>query len=293
MHAQSADSTGDLMEELEGDTKSGKKQEVEYTFKATRLINGSTVENLAHGVLDTRISHRFGNLNQGAENFFGIDNAYTRIGIDYGITNRIMVGIGHNVLSKENDGFVKVKLLKQLEGGMPVTVSYFGSASVLTGDAIVPSSIDDDDFKYSDRLTFTHQLLIARKFSPSFSLQLTPTMLHLNLVDSSKYSNNIFALGVSGRMKLSKRVALTGEYFYRFTGMDNYYGGQKTYNSLSLGFDIETGGHVFQLHFTNSMGISERAVLAQTTDTWEKGGVRYGFNISRVFTILKPKEFKK
>ncbi|MBC7555018.1 MAG: hypothetical protein H7257_13700 [Taibaiella sp.] len=120
-----------------------------------------------------------------------------------------------------------------------------------------------------------------------------PSLLHINLVDKTSYDNNIFALGVGGRMKLSKRIAFTGEYYYRFSGADNMVNGQKTYNSLSLGVDIETGGHVFQLHITNSAGVSERIMLGQTTDSWADGNIRYGFNISRVFTIIKPKEFRK
>ncbi len=282
---------GDLMDELEKETKPTVKEPVNFTFKATRLINSSTVENLADGVLDVRISHRFGNLNQGAENFFGIDQANTRLGVDYGITKYLMVGIGHNVLGKENDGFAKVQLIRQKKDGTPVSVSYLGGMSVQTAEqAPTPNG---DDYKYTDRLCYFHQVLVARKFNDRLSLQLMPSLLHMNIVDSSKYTNDIISLGVAGRIKLSRRVAFTGEYFYRFTGTDNNVGSLKTYNSLSLGFDIETGGHVFQLHFTNSPGVSERVILGQTTNTWTKGEMRYGFNISRVFTIKKPKEFKK
>jgi hypothetical protein len=280
-----------LMDLLEDDTNTKKpKEEVKYIFKSTRIINSSSVENLAKGVMDMRISHRFGRVNEGAENFFGIDNANTRIGLDYGITQFLMIGIGHNVLNKENDGFLKVKLLKQRKEGLPFTLSYLGAIAVQTEKApILPA---DKTYKYANRLSYVHQLLIARKFSDAFSLQLMPTLLHLNFVDSNKYDNDILALGVAGRVRLSRRVSLTGEYFYRFTGADNKLGSQKTYNSLSFGFDIETGGHVFQLHFTNSPGISERVVVGSTTDTWANGDMHYGFNISRVFTIVKPKEFK-
>ncbi len=288
LHAQT-DSLMSLLEEGE----KNKKEPIEYTFKATRLVNNSTIETLGDGVLDMRISHRFGQVKQGIENFFGIDNATTRIGLDYGITKNIMVGLGHSVLDKENDGFVKVRLLRQYKNGTPITLSYYGSMSVMTKDA--PKLNAGQEWQFSNRLTFVNQLLIARKFNDRLSLQLMPTLLHLNLVDSNKFDNNIFALGVGGRVRLSRRVSFTGEYFYRFTGQNNYVNGtnNKTYNSLSLGFDVETGGHVFQMFVTNSFGNTERAMLAQTTDRWEKGEVHYGFNISRVFTLKKPKEFRK
>ncbi len=269
-----------------------KKEDVNFTFKATRLINGSTTESLGAGVLDMRISHRFGKINQGAENFFGIDNANTRIGLDYGITKYLMVGIGHNVLGKENDGFAKVKILQQKTEGMPFSLSFLTGASIQTTKApTLPTT--DMKWYFSNRVCYFNQVLISRKFNDKLSLMLMPSILHNNLVDSTKFDNNTIALGVGGRIKLSKRVAFTGEYYYRFTGTDNNVGSAKTYNSLSLGFDIETGGHVFQLHITNSPGISERIMLGQTTDTWSKGDIHYGFNISRVFTIVKPKEFKK
>jgi hypothetical protein len=284
--------TDSLLDELsEPETKLVKKELVKSTFKATRIINSSSVEHLAPGVLDFRISHRFGRINEGFETFFGIDEANTRLGLDYGITKFLMIGLGHSVLNKENDGFVKVKLLGQREHGTPVSVGYYAGMSLQRNKA--PILAPGQEYYYRNRLAYFHQLLIARKFNESISLQLMPSLLHVNLVDSSKYDNTIFALGVAGRVKLTKRIAMTGEYFYRFTGQNNTVAGQKTYNSLSVGFDIETGGHVFQLHFTNTPGISERVVLGQTTDSWASGNMHYGFNISRVFTIVKPKEYRK
>ena len=279
-----------LMDMLNSSGKSDKKQPVSATFKATRLINGSTVENLAAGVLDFRISHRFGQLNQGAQNFFGLDNATTRIGLDYGITKWLMVGIGHNTFEKENDGFMKLSLLRQKKEGTPISLCYLGALSVKGPPApIVPAG---DTWYFSNRLYYTNQLLLARKFSNRLSLQLMPTIVHFNLVDSTKFSNNIFALGIGGRIKVSKRIAITGEYYYRFTNADMLYSGTKTYNSFSIGADIETGGHVFQLFFSNSPGLTERTFIGQTTDSWDKGALHFGFNISRVFTIVKPKEFR-
>ena len=290
-HAGSFAQADSLMSMLDDATNTGKKEPVTNTFKATRLINGSTIENLAAGVLDTRISHRFGQLNMGTQNFWGIDNATTRLGIDYGITKYLMVGVGHSVMDKEDDGFVKIKLLPQKKNGTPVSVSYYGGALIQTN--VAPTLASDQKWYLSNRFTYVNQILVARKFNERLSLQLMPTVFHYNIVDSTKYQNNIYAMGIGGRMKITKRLAVTGEYYYRFTGLDNNINGSvKTYNSLSLGLDIETGGHVFQLFFTNSPGISERVFIAQTTDSWTKGQMHFGFNISRVFTVVKPKGTK-
>lgn len=279
-----------LLDELNDDAGDGKKELVTSTFKATRIINSSTVENLAPGVLDFRILHRFGSVSDGVDNFFGFDNATTRIGLDYGVTKWLMVGLGHNTLFKANDGFVKVKLLGQRKDGTPLSVSYFGGMSVDGGDA--PALPPGMEWYFTHRMAYAHQLLLARKFSNRLSLQLMPTVIHQNLVDSSKWSNTTYGIGVGGRIKVSNRVAITGEYYFRANNSDMLLSGATTYNSLSIGCDIETGGHVFQLFFTNSGGMTERSFVTQTTDTWEKGRIHFGFNISRVFTVVKPKEFR-
>jgi len=279
-----------LMDMLDKTAPPSKKEAVSATFKATRIINGSSVESLGAGVLDFRIDHRFGQLSQGSQNFFGLDDATTRIGLDYGITKWLMVGIGHNTLNKEDDGFAKVKLLSQRKEGMPISLSYFGNISIQTTPA--PTLPTGDTWEYSNRLYFTNQVLIARKFNDWLSLQLMPTIVHYNLVDSNKSDNNTFAIGIGGRIKVSRRIAITGEYYYRLNNTDMLYNGSKTYNSASIGIDIETGGHVFQLMLTNAPGMTERTFIGQTTDSWAKGDLHFGFNISRVFTVVKPKEFR-
>ncbi len=265
---------------------------VSATFKATRIINGTSVENLGAGVLDFRISHRFGRINQGAQNFFGLDNATTRLGLDYGINRWLMIGLGHSVLNKEDDGSLKIKILRQKTGGMPITLSYAGDIGLLTTPN--PTLPAGDKWYFSNKLSYTNQILIARKFSERISLQLIPTIVHYNLVDSTKFSNNTIAIGAGGRFKLNKRIAITAEYFYRLTNTDLMYSGTSspTYNSFSVGVDIETGGHVFQLMISNSAGLTERAVIGQTTDSWKDQSLHFGFNISRVFTVVKPKEFR-
>ncbi len=267
-----------------------KKEPVTATFKATRIVNSSTVEGLAPGVLDFRILHRFGRVSDGFSNAFGFDNATTRIGLDYGITKWLMVGIGHNTLGKTNDGFLKARLLSQKTNGTPLTISYFAGMGIL-GDK-KPTLPVGMEYFFSHRMSFAHQLLIARKFNSKFSLQLMPMLLHQNLVDSTAYDNNTFVLGAGGRVKVSRSIAITAEYHYRLNNTNMTTGGAKTYNSFSVGADIETGGHVFQLFFSNSAGMTERQYINQTTDSWTDGYLHFGFNISRVFTIVKPKEFK-
>ncbi len=288
------DTTDNDLKELLGQEETGtaakaRKEYVMSTFKTTHIINSQSVESLGKGILDFRILHRFGQLSQGAENFFGLDNATTKIAFDYGVTNWLMVGLGHSTLNSENDGFVKARILRQaVHGGSPVTLSYLGSVTIHTGNA--PINIPEGkEYYFSNRLYFANQLLIARKFNSWFSMQLMPTMLHYNLVDSTKNKNDVFAIGVGGRLKLSSRIALTGDYYYVVPGTEAVNG---IYNSLSLGIDIETGGHVFQLHVTNSNGMTERTFVGETRDTWSKGQLHFGFNISRVFTIARPKEFK-
>jgi hypothetical protein len=257
---------------------------VTATFKSTRVVNGQSIENVGKGVLDFKILHRFGQLSDGAYNLFGLDQASMRIGLDYGITKGLMVGVGRSTFEKQYDGYAKMRLLSQTTGSknFPISVSYAGT--------VIYKSLKNTNTAYvpyeSDRFSYAHQLLIARKFGDYFSLQLTPTLFHYNLVEKSSMPNDFLSLGISSRIRLSKRVNLTGEYFYRFTKLDGYQ------NSLSVGFDIETGGHVFQLHVTNSTGMTERTFINETTGEWGKGNIRFGFNISRVFTIVKPKEFR-
>ena len=283
------DSLEDMLDDIDAPKK---KDFITATFKATRIISSSSVENLGQGTLDFRISHRFGLLNQGYENTFGLDGATTHLALDYGIKPWLMVGIAHSGFLKEDDGFAKVKLLRQVKHGMPITLSYMGSVSVQTTPAPTLPSVDSNKWFLSNRFYYTNQILIARKFSDAISIQIMPTLVHYNLVDSSKFSNNTFAIGIGGRIKLNKRIAITGEYFYRVTNADLTVAGEKTYNALSLGVDIETGGHVFQLMLSNSQGMTDRTYIAQTTSNWADGGIRFGFNISRIFTIVKPKEFR-
>lgn len=279
-----AQDTTDLMNQLEKEVSASEKNNTDYTiatFKTTRLINGHSVENTGKGTLDIKISHRFGKLNDGAYALFGLDNATMRIGADYGITKDIMIGIGRSSYQKTFDGFFKIKILKQSTGkkNMPVTISYVPTVALKT------LKWEDPNEKnyFISRLFYTHQLIIGRKFSEHTSLQVMPTFVHQNLAALTSDPNDIIAIGIGGRQKLTKRLSLNVEYYYQLP----QYKLTGTSNPLSIGVDIETGGHVFQLHLTNSQGMNERTFIAETREKWQKGEILFGFNISRVFSIGK------
>ena len=265
----------------------GEEETTDYataTFKGTRVINMHSIENVAAGVLDFRISHRFGFINTGAYEFFGLDGATLRLGFEYGITDRLMVGIGRSSNNKAFDAFGKFKILRQSSGkkNVPITLSVFSSVVCNT----IKWQDPDRQNYFSSRLSYSHQILIGRKFNDNFSLQVTPTLVHRNLVETAAEKNDVYALGIGGRHKLTKRTSINAEYFYV---MPNQLADKYT-NSLSVGFDIETGGHVFQLHFTNSTGMVEPTFVTETVGEWLKGDIHFGFNVSRVFTVKERKE---
>jgi len=253
-------------------------------FKSTRIINSHSLENTGHGVLDVRISHRFGMLNTGYYEIFGLDQAMIRLGLDYGLTDWLMVGVGRSTYEKTYDGFVKAKILRQSSGAktMPVTLAVLSTMSINTLKWANP---ERENFA-SSRYAYAFQAIVGRKFTEGLTLQLMPSMVHRNLVPTADDAHDIFALGVGGRVKISKRVAVNFEYYYGHPDQMP----EGSTNSVSIGFDIETGGHVFQLHFTNSTHIIEKGFITENTGKWEDGGIHFGFNISRVFTIHQPKD---
>ena len=250
---------------------------VSATFKSVQLINSHTTKSPAAEQLIFLISHRFGYLNSGFSDLYGLDNATVRFGFEYGISNKLALGFGRSTYKRNYDLFAKYSLLQQRTGAkeMPVSVSILGVSNISS------SRWPDDgrDYLFAHRMSYTAQLLIARKFSENISLQLMPTYLHYNLVSSSTNHNDIFALGTGGRAKLSNWVAFTFEYHLLFPNDQP----QKKIAPLSIGFDIETGGHVFQLFFTNTSAIYDAAFITETTDRWLDGNIRFGFNISRTF----------
>lgn len=278
--ALAAQAQTDLLGQLEQQAKQDEPtQLVEATFKSTRLINGHTVQTPGEGTLIFLISHRFGSFDQGPYEFFGLDYATLRLGFEYGLTDRLEVGVGRSSLDKTYDGFLKYKLVQQSVGAhaMPVTMTLLATAATSTiryGDGFQRG--------FFDRTAYTYQALIARKFSTDFSLQLMPSLVHYNMVLGEAAKNDQYALGIGGRYKLTRRFSINGEYYYR---LGNPVNAQPYYNSAALGVDIETGGHVFQLHITNSQGMIEKQFLTQTTGNILKGQLFFGFNMSRNFTV--------
>lgn len=277
----------DLNQMLEEEQKKEAKDKINYTiatFKTTRLINGHSIENTQQGVMDLKISHRFGTINGGAYEFFGLDNASMRFGFDFGLSPKLMIGVGRSTYQKQYDGFIKYKLLHQSTGkrNMPVSLALMTSAMVTTQKWADPTRPN----YFSSRLQFAHQIIIARKLSESTSIQLMPTLVHYNLVTNANDPNDIIAIGIGGRQKITPRISINAEYYYQLPA----YKLPNTTNSLSFGVDIETGGHVFQLHFTNARGMTERTFISETAGKWDKGDILFGFNISRVFTIKKSKK---
>jgi hypothetical protein len=264
-------------------------KEINYataTFKSTRILNGHSIEKMPPGQLDFRISHRFGTINSGAYNFFGLDQSNVHFSLEYGIFKWLMIGVGRGTYEKTFDGFAKFSILRQSSGEkvMPVSVSVLSSAALKT----VKWADQTRTNYFTSRLSYVGQILIARKINQSFSVQLSPSYVHRNLVATELDPNDLYAIGAGGRMKLSKRISLNAEYFY--LANPKSYISQKVYNPLSLGVDIETGGHVFQLFFTNSLAMIEKGFIGETTGSWKKGDIHFGFNISRVFTLKKEKK---
>ena len=257
------------------------------TFKSSNVVIGQSIENPAKGTMLMNIQHHFGAVNTGFYDFFGFDQAVTRLEFRYGITDWLAVGIGRTTQNKTWDGTLKVKLLRQSSGArtMPVSVSYYGLMGIIS-----LKNPDDNRYEFfSNRLSYVNQLIIARKFNRSFSLQLIPSYVHWNLVETNEDANDILSLGAAGRIKLSNRISFNFEYHYVLTQKV----AKDSYNSLSFGIDIETGGHVFQLFVSNSAAITEQYFIPYTDGNWLNGDIHIGFNIVRTFTLVKPKEFSK
>lgn len=260
-----------------------KKEIVKNAFKSCRVINAHSMEFVRPGTMDFRILHRFGLLNQGYKNLYGLDQATMRMGFDFGVTQNLMFGVGRSTIKKEVDAFIKYAPFLQATGekSFPVT---FAIVSGMTVDGMPWADPTRPNY-FSSRLGYYFQTIIGRKISEELTLQVVPTLVHKNLVVATNDENDIYSVGIGGRMRLSKRVSVNWDYFYVLNPLTSI----AFQNPLSLGFDIETGGHVFQLHFSNAVGMNERAFITETVGKWGKGEVRFGFNLSRVFQIKKKK----
>lgn len=283
-----ANAQDDLMDMLQESDSTAKPEKVAYTFKAIKLINANTIETTKKKTLDFRITHRFGSMKIGEDigkhTLWGIDNASNiRFSFDYGLTDKLSIGIGRSKINEQIDGNLKFRFLDQKEKGFPVSVAYFANA------AISPvSDIPNDDF--ANRWSYTHQLIIASKISRGISLEVLPTLVHRNYVtadvnpdNGSVDENDLYAIGFAGRFKITKRFAFVADYFMpvsEFRTTSNSY-----YDALGVGIEIETGGHVFHVNLSNSAGIIENEYIPNTRDSWGNKDYKLGFNISRVFNF--------
>jgi len=271
----------DLLKLAQSSAQSSEPINVAETFKSSKIINAQTTEMLKKRTLDFRVGHRFGNIGAesggGFKTFYGLDNASDiRIAFEYGVSDNLTLGVSRNKINQNFEGFFKYKILAQKEQKMPVSVALFASS-------VMSATSDNSDYdKFAHRLTYAYQVVVARKFTHSLSLLIIPSFVHRNFVSDSKDLNNIYSIGAGGRLKVSKRSAIIADYFFV---PDRKNTALHYHNALGLGWEIETGGHVFSVMFTNSSGIVESEFIGNTTDKWTKGGFKFGFNISRVFQL--------
>jgi Membrane bound beta barrel domain (DUF5777) len=280
----------DLLSELEASEKPTLVNS--SAFKGTRLVNGHTVETVGRGQLEFIFQHRFGLINGGHYEMFGLDQAFVRLGLDYGLTDNLSVSVGRNSFDKTMDGYAKYKILSQQSGArnVPVTITLLGGAAY----KLSPKKEDQPDLENIDRLAYVGQALIARKFTPALSLQLMPTFIHKNAVNKTFEKNDVFALGIGGRLKVSRSIALTTEFYPRFDAPDNDVlkenGLVPHYTAVGFGIDIETGGHVFQLILSNTNTLTERGFITETVGDITEGDLHFGFNVTRGFQLAGRKK---
>lgn len=259
-------------------TKKPKREKVYETFYGTRMINGHTIETNPKGSFVFIISHRFGRVNAGFYQFFGLDQSTVRFGFEYALHDKVMLGFGRSSNGAMWDGFVKYRFLEQTKGPrqIPLSIALFASASL---DGRKHLYADQRKTPFGQRMAYTYQLLIARKFTKWLSIQIMPTVVHRNFVETKADKNLVFVPGIGARFKVSPSVAIMGEYYFRVGERPN----NGYHNSAAIGVDINTGGHVFQIQLTNSQSMFESGFLRQTTGDILKGDIHLGFNITRTW----------
>jgi len=261
-----------------------KGEKITQTFKDTRVINGHSVETNKEGSMKFIIMHRFGALNSGVNELFGLDQANMRIGFDYGIKDWLTIGLGRSSTpQKVVDLFGKARVLDQYSNGSPVSISLFASAAART---VEDPRIDASDY-FKARMFYSYQALIARKFSERLSLQLMPSFVHRNLVRTTEEENDIISIGAAGHFQVTKVVGIQTEVYFT---PDDFLTDEYS-NSISIGLDFETKNHVFQIHLTNSQGMVEKDVIGETRGRWDEGDIFLGFNFTRDFQI-KGRKYK-
>jgi hypothetical protein len=271
----SAIAQDDLMKELD----SGPKEKVpaSVAFKGLQICNIQSTKLPAKKEWYFLVSHRFGDVTNGLDNFFGLDAAYTKIGGIYGVTNWWSLGFSRHTYNKTYELASKLRLANQIVSGFPVTIALYNTMDI---NSALKKEVDPE-LKFSNRLAFSSQLLISRKINESISLELAPIYVHKNLFEPTEENKDQFLISGGGRVKISKRMSINMDYAARVNPMrDTPY-----HNPLSIGMDIDTGGHIFQLLFSNSQAMNDVAYLTNGLGTWNNTtkGIFFGFNMYRVF----------
>jgi Membrane bound beta barrel domain (DUF5777) len=301
----------DMLSMLDNGNDKKTHERVLTTFKEAKIINAQTTETVRAGTWAFNITHRFGNIgvasNGGVHTLYGLDNVSDiRLGFDFGITKDLTVGFGRSKAAELLDGYVKYRILTQTtDNHVPFSLALYADMSYNPQSVstfysgVMPG---DSTFKQNDlhRITYVAQLVLARRFGSRFSIELLPTYCHRNFVigtinadNDASETNDLLSLGGGFRFKFTKRIAFICDYFYTFSKYRTNNTANPYYMPLAVGFEIETGGHVFHMTFTNATGIVENNFIPNTTDSWAKGGYKFGFNISRVFNYNGKKSVHK
>ncbi|WP_298903380.1 DUF5777 family beta-barrel protein [uncultured Psychroserpens sp.] len=263
----------DLLNEI--DTESTDNQYATAAFKGLKIVNFESTKLVAKDELTFIVSHRFGSIENGFDSFFGLDDAVTRLNFVYGISDGFNIGISRSSFQKIYQASAKYRLVRQQDNGFPFTIVGFNA--VLINTALDKNNLPKLEF--IDRLGYTTQIIISRKVNTNFSFEMVPTFFHDNYVQQNNQDNSQFALGLGARHKLSKRWSINADYGWHLNRADN----SPFKNPLSIGIDLETGGHVFQMHFSNAQAMNTNGFLGQATGDWSDGNIYFGFNLSRVF----------
>ncbi|MFG6685509.1 DUF5777 family beta-barrel protein [Mariniflexile sp. HNIBRBA6329] len=263
----------DLLKEIDTDTTNTDYEIA--TFKGLKIVNFESTKLVSKKQLTFIVSHRFGTIKNGINTFFGLDDAVTRLNFIYGISDGLNIGVSRSSFQKTYEASLKYRLARQEKNGFPFTIVGFN-------DLLINTALDENDvpsIKFKDRLGYAAQLLISRKVNTNLSIELAPTFFHDNYVLIEEQNNSQFALGFGGRYKLGKRWSINADYGWHLNRASN----SPFKNPLSLGLDLETGGHVFQMHFTNAQAMNTNGFLGQATGDWTDGNIYFGFNLSRTF----------
>lgn len=262
----------DLLDEIDTDSINNY---ADATFKALKIVNFESTKLVAKKDFTLVVAHRFGSIENGFDTFFGLDDAVTRLNFIYGISDNFNLGISRSSYQKIYQGSIKYRLIRQRENGFPFTLVSFNA--ILINTALSEDNLPKLEFV--NRLGYTVQFLLSRKINRNFSLELAPTFFHDNYVMVNNQENSQFAIGFGGRYKLSKRFSINMDYGLHLNRASD----SPFRNPLSIGVDLETGGHVFQMHFTNAQPMNTNYFLGQSTGDWSEGNIYFGFNLSRNF----------